>query len=217
MSLKARTALVAALALVLVGVLWLVLFSGGGQAAGRLPVNEGRVKRTLPMVLMLGEGKLPAWHWRVAAAERTGAWGGGKRECFSVHMAGPLVHVAGGSMSGNGSVGKKCGPVARKGGVAVSLPTKGGELSLPMGQSEAWQSFDVGVGAYPPSVGRVRLIFAGGHVETMRARSVPKRLAFKKGEPFHYVVFAVYGCVRELQGLADGHVVADIGLHGCAA
>jgi hypothetical protein len=114
-------------------------------------------------------------------------------------------------MGGSGGSEEKCGPITHNHhGVFLSLPTPQGSQTLPSGQTETWEAFDVGIAAFPPSVGQIRLVSAGGSQETIMARRVPKTIAFKNAEPFHYAVFAVYGCVSEVQGLTNGQVVARV-------
>ena len=89
-------------------------------------------------------------------------------------------------------------------------------MKFPFGKTVSWKSFDIGVAAYPPSVDQVRLVFSGGGSEVLKSRAVPSALAFKNTEPFRYVVFAVHGCVSEVEGLAKGRVVAHVGPRDCS-
>jgi hypothetical protein len=104
--------------------------------------------------------------------------------------------------------GTGCGPIKSGRGVVVTMPNQGGSVIPPSGKAESWQSFDVGLAAYPPSVGQVRLVFSDGASEVLRAHSIPSNVAFKDVELFHYAAFAVHGCISKVEGLARGKVVA---------
>lgn len=103
---------------------------------------------------------------------------------------------------------EKCGPITPNRGTVVTRPVKAGSQTLPSGETESWESFDIGIAAYPPSVGQVRLMFSDGASEVVKAGAVPGRLAFKDAEPFHYALFAFDGCISGVQGLTKGRVVA---------
>ena len=165
-------------------------------------------------MLRLDFGEDHSFSWSMWAASR--AWPGPhNRVCLLVGLVGPLVHLPNGAAMGPGTGDDRCGPIKSGEGVAVTMPTKEGSITPPSGSAEPWEAFDVGIAAYPPSVGQVRLIFSDGATEILKTRSVPGRLAFKDAEPFRYAVFAYLGCVRELQGLAKGKVVARAIQHEC--
>jgi len=91
----------------------------------------------------------------------------------------------------------------------VTIPREAGSAGLRSGETLSWRSIDVGVAAYSQKVDDVRLLFAGGGSEVLKARALSRGLALKNAEKFRYVVFAVEGCVREVQGLVGGRVVAQ--------
>jgi hypothetical protein len=112
----------------------------------------------------------------------------------------------GSEVSGHG-----CGPIkTSRGAVKAVLPEGAGSIDPPTGGSDSWESFVVGVVAFAPSVHHVRLVFSDGASQVVKARAVPPHLAFEHTELFHYAVFAVKGCVSNMQGLAKGKVVAQI-------
>lgn len=208
------------IAAVIVGVValtfWLVASSQGEGSHQALPVGGGHVKKVGPRDLRLGFGDVRLFSWTMLAEEGRQHSSRGRRVCFGVGLVGPLVHLPnGGGVMGPETGGRKCGPIKPTKGILSAVATKAGSQTLPSGKTESWQAFDVGVAAYPPSVGHVRLVFSDGASKVLKARSIPQRLAFKGAEPFHYVVFAFKGCVREVQGLARGNVVAHVGEPGC--
>lgn len=196
-------------------VLWLVTSSQGGEMDRPLPVGGGHVKKVSAKELRLGFGRVMPWQWSMSALERPGS-PSSDRVCFLVDRLGPLVPVPGRGVMGPGTGGEGCGPIDPKRGVVVASPIGDGSIELPTGKTESWKAFDIGIAAYPPSVHRVRLVFSGGGSEVLKSRAVPSALAFKNTEPFRYVVFAVHGCVSEVEGLAKGRVVAHVGPRDCS-
>jgi hypothetical protein len=204
----------AAIALMLVVVLWLVTSSQGGAADKLLPVN-GHVKKESSKELRLGFGRVMPWQWTMSALEARSTTSR-DRVCFLVGFLGPLVPAPGGGVQGPGTGESKCGPIDPKRGVVVTSPNGAGSIELPSGKTESWQAFDAGIAAYPPFVGHVRLNFLGGGSEVRKTRAVPRNLAFQDAEPFRYIVYAVHGCVSEVEGLAKGRVVAHVGPRDCS-
>lgn len=193
--------------------LWFVASSLGGGGHGRLPVDGG-VKRVSANELRLGFARVLPWQWSMWAEARP--WSSSRdRVCFLVDLLGPLAVLPNGSAMGPETGGKRCGPIKSSRGAVVTMPTKEGSQTLPTGETESWQSFDVGIAAYPTSVSQVRLVFSDGGSEVLRARAVPGRVRFRNAESFHYAVFAVNGCISEVQGLAKGRVVARFGEQEC--
>jgi len=109
-----------------------------------------------------------------------------------------------------------CGPIKITRPIKAVLPEKAGSITQPSGETESWQSFDVGVVAFAPTVGQVRLSFSDGTSEVLKTRAVPGSFAFKEAEPFRYALFAVHGCVSKVQGLAKGRVIVSIDERGCS-
>jgi hypothetical protein len=171
-----------------------------------LPLNE-KVVRTTAKVLRLGYGKDVSFKWSIFVSDRSKSKAP-RRVCFSVNLFGPLAHLASGVAMGPEVGGRGCGPIKFRQGAIVAMPIPGGSVTEPSGETESWQSFDVGVAAYRPNVDHVRLIFSDGIPEMLNARVVPSRVAFAGTEPFQYVVFAFNGCVERMEGFAKGKVVA---------
>jgi hypothetical protein len=137
--------------------------------------------------------------------------------CVDTVLAGPIYHFPNGA-SGDPGEGNRhmCGPITTTRPIKAVLLEKAGSITQPSGKIESWQSFDVGVVAYPPSISQARLIFSDGSSEVMKTRVVPSRFAFKDAEPFRYVMFAVSGCVSKAQGLAKGRVIVSTDERGCS-
>lgn len=137
--------------------------------------------------------------------------------CVDTVLAGPIYHFPNGA-SGDPGEGNRhmCGPITTTRPIKAVLLEKAGSITQPSGKIESWQSFDVGVVAYPPSISQARLIFSDGSSEVMKTRVVPSRFAFKDAEPFRYVMFAVSGCVSKVQGLAKGRVIVSTDERGCS-
>lgn len=203
----------AAVAVILAGALWLVASSQGGSDHERLPLKSP-VQKASPKELRLGFGGTRLFQWSMWAADRSGPYSG-IPVCFSVGLVGPLAQLVNGKSGGPETGDHKCGPIKAKRGAIVTVPVGAGSITPPHGKTESWQSFDVGMAAYRPSVDQVRLVFSDGESEVLKARAVPSRAAFKGAEPFHYAVFAVHGCVSEVQGLVRGKVVARVGDPEC--
>lgn len=207
--------LAAAGALILAGALWFVASSQGGGADERLPVGGDRVTKVSPKELRLGFARVMPWQWTILAEERP-SMSSRDRVCFSVDLYGPLVPVPGhGVMGPGGSAARGCGPIDPSRGVLVAQSERGGSVEPPKGKIESWQSFDVGIAAYPPSVGKVRLVFSDGASEILKTRAVPKDVAFRNTESFRYAIFAVHGCVSEAEGFVKSRVVARVGPRAC--
>lgn len=205
-----------AVAVVAAMALWFVASSQGGNSDGRLPVGGDHVTKVSPTELRLAFATVMPWRWNMWAVKRPSRTSTA-RVCFLVDLNGPMGPLSGGGIITGPEVGAKgCGPIAPSRGVVVALPNSGGSVEFPSGKTVSWKSFDVGVAAYPPSVDHIRLVFSGGGSEVLKTRAVPSALAFKNTEPFRYVVFAVHGCVSEVEGLARGRAVAQVGPRECS-
>lgn len=199
----------------LASALWFVAASQGGDPNRGMPVGGGHVVKVSPTELRLAFRRDMPWQWNMWAVERPSATSV-HRVCLVVNLLGPLFPVPGQGFMGPETGGKGCGPIDPSRGVVVALPHGGGSVEAPSGEDVSWKSFDIGVAAYPPSVDQVRLVFSDGGSEVVKTRSVPKGIAFKRTEPFRYLVFAVHGCVSEVEGLAKGRVVARVGPRDCS-
>jgi hypothetical protein len=199
----------AASAVVLTAVLWLVVSSQGASGHGDLPINI-HAQKASPKDLRLGYGEVKLFGWTMWAVDS--AWSGRRRRvCFSVNLLGPLARLPHGHFLGPETGGHRCGPIKAKRGVIVAVPEEAGSTTPPSGKTESWSSFDVGLAAYQPSVDQTRLVFSDGESEVLKTHAVPEHLALKGAEPFRYALFAFQGCVREVQGIARGRVVARFG------
>lgn len=198
--------------MILVGALWLVASSDGGSRRERLPLHA-QVQRESSTSLRLGVGRITTFSWAMWAELSPSR----DHVCVDTVLAGPIYHFPNGS-SGDPGEGNRymCGPIKTTRSIKAVLPEKASSITQPSGETESWQSFDVGVVAYPPSIGQVRLSFSDGTSEVIKARAVPSRLAFKGAEPFHYALFAVHGCVSKVQGLARGRVMVSTDERGCS-
>lgn len=131
--------------------------------------------------------------------------------CVFVGVEGPFVRTPGGGGGGApDNVKSECGPIRPGAGLVKTVPTQEGSLKQPyLGNvTYTWPSFDVGVVAYPMSVDKVRLRFAGGGSIILPLKGMPASVRPSKWEPFKYASFGVYGCVEEVEGLSAQRVVA---------
>jgi hypothetical protein len=139
--------------------------------------------------------------------------------CVFVSGDGPLWKSPGGALfggSGGESGGSECGPMNPKTGLVETDPIHGGSMKQPqLGTTETWQTFDVGIVAYPPSVDRVRLRFAGGGSTVLPLRRLPTAVRPSNWEPFRYASFGVYGCVGDVEGLTGRGVMARVHQSEC--
>jgi hypothetical protein len=201
---KKMSLLIGALALAVS--LWAVTSSEGGSSSGQLPVGDGHIKKVSPAVLRMGAGRITAWAWAMLAEDKSSA--AGSRVCFAVNLLGPLVKLPNGGAAGPETGKSACRSSGETKLTSVAaIAMEGGSQTSPTGETTSWPTFDVGIAAYPISVTQVRMAFSDGGSELLKARAVPRRLAFEGAGPFHYVVFAIRGCAREIQGLERGHVL----------
>lgn len=136
-------------AVVLVGALWVVAASRGAADHERLPLKN-RVQKASRTELRLGYGEDRLFGWSMWALDRP--WSPTHdRVCLTVDVLGPLAHLPNGQSMGAETGGRGCGPIKAKQGTVVVVPTQGGSQTLPTGETESWQPFDVGVAAYRPS------------------------------------------------------------------
>lgn len=206
----------AATVIALAVALLFVASSQGGDSDRRMPVGGGHVRKTSPTELRLASARvITPWQWIIWALKRPSQISM-DRVCLFVDLLGPGGPFPGGFILGPEQGAKGCGPIDPSRGVVVMLPTADGSVKLPSGKTETWKSFDVGAAAYPPSVDQVRLVFSGGGSELLQTRALPGAVAFKGTEPFRYVVFAVHGCVSEVEGLESGREVARVGPRTCS-
>jgi len=180
-----------------------------------LPHTSLKVTKISPTEVSTGEGTAgPLFQWatgfgplRPGAETRThaplkpGAESDPGVFCVSISNLGPFMKVPGGGVSTQETSSLECGPIGRKTGLVLTSPTRSGSLEQPEGQTETWQTFDLGVVVYLPSVEKVRLRFAGGGATVLSLRRMPAADRPKSWEPFRYVSFGVYGCVNEVEGL----------------
>ena len=202
---------VAAVVLILLGVLWLASVSQGGSDHSRMSMDT-HVRKVSPKQLRLGFGEVRLFRWSMWAEGRP--WiPSQKRVCFSVALEGPLFHLPNGATMGTEVSGQNCGPVDGGKGTVVTLPIGASSITLPDGTTESWESFDLGVAAFPRPVGQVRLVFSDGAIEVLKSRVIPRHLMLDGVEPFSYALFAMQGCVSQVQGLLRGKVVAHVIKH----
>jgi hypothetical protein len=175
---------------------------GQGASHRLFPTHADEAKKVGPGVVRLGFGKIKPFAWSVYA-ER-GRPGG--PACFAVRVVGPLHEFPGDGAGGPEASETKCGLDVSRHSQVVTVPTKGGE---------SWRPFDIGVAAYNLPVTRVRLGFSGRGWEEIGTRRQRRDLGVAGLDSLRYAVFAVEGCVSEVQGLAGSRVVANVSQSGC--
>lgn len=176
-------------------------------------VSTGLITGGSPFRFRTGFGP-PVWSTEIKGPRppRLGAKGS---FCVWVSVLGPLIKVPGGGYSAQESGSTECGPINPKIGLVNLSPQPGGSLEQPEGEVETWPTFDVGSVAYPPSVDKVRLRFAGGGSTVLPLRRMPAADRPRTWEPFRYLSIGVYGCVNEVEGLSRGRAVARLHLVEC--
>lgn len=189
----------------------------GGPAELPIAENSEQVRRLSANALELGHGKKLPFAWGMSVEQSGARPGSASRLCFTVGLIGPLAPTPAGTLSGQEGIERGCRPSASTEGVVVTSATQHGSLELPsFGGTVYWPSFDIGVAAYPPSVTETRLFFAGGGPpRTYQLRRLAPKFALAGSEPFRYRAFAVYGCVTEVEGFANGKLVARAPQQGC--
>ena len=181
----------------------------GDQKVATLPVGHV-VHVSSKRIVGLGFGRKWPFSWTMAA-ERQNRTAAAGPVCGSVAVLGPLTHpphskAVLGPESGN----RQCGPLTNGQMALTSVGIGGGSLSSPWAGKVSWKGFDIGVGLVGNGVDSVRVTLRSGASRLFKVRHLSKGSALPGAEPFGYVVFAVMGCVKEGEALADGQMTARV-------
>jgi hypothetical protein len=189
----------------LAGVVLVVATGSSAAGAGRLyPTGASHPKVNGPGNVGLGRGRIEGFGWFVAA--QTGI----HRPCLWSSVVGPLKKAPNGQEGGAEAAGDRvCGLERSTQGRVVDAPIH------PVHPVSEWKAFDVGIAAYARPVEWVRLTYPGGASDKLHTHELPKSYGVPRLDELDYVVFAVKDCVRRVEALEKGRVVATTVIRAC--
>jgi hypothetical protein len=151
----------------------------------------------------LGRGRIEGFGWFAAVQAGT------SEPCFWPSVVGPLHKLPNGEEGGAEQGDRVCGLERSIDGRVADAPIH------PVHPVSEWKAFDVGIAAYARPVEWVRLTYPGGVSDKLHTRQLDKSFGVPRLDELRYVVFAVKDCVRRVEALEKGRVVATTVLRAC--
>jgi hypothetical protein len=205
---SANIKILSVVACVMVGAALCGCASSGAPAeaagSGHLyPTRSAAPERVGPGNVKLGSGEIEDFGWFAAAQT------GGDRPCFWPSIVGPLIEAENGESGGAEQGNRQCGIDRSINGRVVTAAIH------PVHPVSKWNAFAIGIAAYVRPVESVRLTYPGGGSDELHARHLDRSWGVPRLDEMWYVVFAVKDCVRRVEALSKGRVVATTVIRAC--